>query len=75
MTVELMNCEKTLLDEIDCRATTRDDVALTYAMTLCSSERDQVDWKKVNRAIASRWSFYAVDYIKRRAHKLVEEKR
>lgn len=72
--IELACCEQSLLAEINEKVFTRDDVALTYAMTLCSSERDSVDWGKVNKAIIDRWSFSALNYIKEKAWKMAEGK-
>lgn len=72
---ELWNCEATLLQEIACKDFTRESVALTYALTLCSSERPTINWGKVNEAIVARWSFSALEWIKKRAWKLIEEKR
>lgn len=68
MRIELADCERTLMEEIDNPHLHRKDVAQTYALTLRSSERDKVDWKKVNAAIISRWSLSALEWIKRQAH-------
>jgi hypothetical protein len=73
MRIELADCTQTLLDEIGDTSFGRNDVALTYAMALCS--REATDWKAVNAAIIARWSLSALTYIKERAHKWVEEKR
>jgi hypothetical protein len=51
--------------------TTRDSLARTYALAICSSE--PMDWDAVNRAIRERWSASALDYIQRRAWKRIEE--
>lgn len=72
--IELVDCENVLLTEIGDGRCTRDDVAMTYAMSLVSSERDSVDWEKVNKAIIERWSMNALVYIKTRAWKKVEGK-
>lgn len=74
MYIELVDCENSLLREIGDKAFTRDDVALTYAMTLRSSERDSVNWGKVNGAISDRWSRSAVLYIKEKAWKMADGK-
>jgi len=62
--VELRNCETTLLQEIGIKELKRKDIAKTYALAMKSSECDRIDWAKVNRAIISRWSMYALGYIK-----------
>lgn len=69
MRIELANCEATLLDEIANPIFKRADVAVTYGLALRSSERDRIDWGKVNRAILARWSQHALMWIKDRAHK------
>ena len=69
--VELACCTQTLLREIAEPLTTRDSLALTYALAIRSSE--VVDWEAVNAAIRERWSASALNYIKRRAWKLIEE--
>jgi len=65
---ELMTCERTLLDEIAEPSSVRLDIAKTYCLALRSSERDKVDWGKVNRAIIERWSISALYWIKKKAH-------
>lgn len=67
--LELGDCEATILAEVADKAVTRASVAMTYALTLRSSERTRVDWAKVNRAIQQRWSRSALEWIKREAHK------
>ena len=74
MRIEMVCCEDTLLDEL-AGSCTRRMIALTYAFALSSSERDTIDWRRVNRAIIIRWSPNALEWIKREAWKLVEEKR
>lgn len=64
---EMADCEKTLLAEIAGQSTRR-DIAQTYALALRSSERDTIDWKKVNRAIIDKWCINALEYIKKLAH-------
>ena len=73
MRVELMDTTGTLLRETQMTEITRDIIALTYAMALCSS--DKTDWRTVNLAIIDKWSISALEYIKTRAWKLVEEKK
>ena len=65
--LELANCEATLLHEIENRRMKRADIALTYRLTLQSSEWKDVDWAKVNRAIIGRWSLSSLNWIKRNA--------
>ena len=65
--IELTHCEATLLREIKDRRMKRADIALTYRLTLQSSEWRGVDWKKVNAAIISRWSLYGLNWIKSQA--------
>ena len=65
--IELAMCERQLLEEIAYSKSTRLDIAKTYALTLKSSERDSVNWSKVNVAIISRWSPSALRWIKNRA--------
>jgi hypothetical protein len=67
MVIELAACERTLLQEIGMKEMKRLDVAKTYALALRSSERDRIDWAKVNRAIIDRWSVSALNWIKERA--------
>ena len=64
---ELTDCENALLREIAEPELTRRDVAQTYALALRSSERDRIDWGKVNRAIMARWSPAALEWIKKQA--------
>ncbi len=74
MRMELAACEATLLREIADQGTKRKSVALTYALALRSSEREGIDWKKVNRAIVERWCRSGLSWIKRRAWALAEGK-
>ena len=67
MPFELAACESMLLSEIADPRMKRNDVAQTYALTLRSSERSQVDWGKINRAIIARWSLSALTWIKTKA--------
>jgi len=70
--IEMTFCEETILLEIAEKKATRDDIALSYAFCLNSSENPS--FAKINRAIIDRWSRAALRYIKRKAWKLVEEK-
>ncbi len=69
----MVDCEDTMLSALKAPELTRDIIALTYAFALRSSE--DVDFGKVNRAIMDRWSVAGLEYIKRKAWKLVDEKR
>lgn len=67
MAFELANCESHLLREIADPAMNRKDVAQSYALAMKSSERDQIDWAKVNKAIMARWSASGLKWIKESA--------
>lgn len=67
MRLELCNCEATILGEITTPEMDEGQVALTYRLCLQSSERDSIDWGRVNRAILARWGLAALERIKRRA--------
>lgn len=62
--IELACCESVLLNEIGIKEITQRQLAQTYALSLRSSERDSIDWKKVNEAIIKRWSFSGLNRIK-----------
>lgn len=68
MSIELMACESTLLSEIAEPKFKRLDIAKTYRLAMESSERDRIDWKKINDAIMARWSRSALEWIKKQAH-------
>jgi hypothetical protein len=70
MKVELMGVEELILQEIADKDFTRDNVALTYAFCISSSE--EMDFGKINSAIVARWSYSALDYIKKKAWTIVE---
>ena len=65
--IELMDCEKVLLNEIAIPKMKRLDIALTYRLALMSSESKSIDWVKVNMAIIERWSMAGLKWIKNRA--------
>ena len=65
--LELADCENHLLREIADKRMKRRDVAQSYALALRSSERDRMDWGKVNRAILERWSKATLLWIKTQA--------
>ena len=75
MRLELADCENTLIREIRTPGTVQRSVALTYAMALVSSERERVDWSRVNAAISERWSLAGLERIKRLAWGHVERRR
>jgi hypothetical protein len=74
MAIVLSNCEAALLQEIADPRMKQADVASTYGLALLSSERDQIDWSKVNAAIMARWSQSGLLRIKKAAWKLAEAK-
>ena len=74
MKVELMFCEETILQEIGTKEATRDDIALTYAFCRDAKESQNVNFRTINEAIVKRWSLSALEYIKGKAAKLMDEK-
>ena len=66
--VELLYCDRVMLREIREKKTTRDSLALSYAMAMASSY--PTNYERVNRAIIKRWSRSGLDYIKTRAWKI-----
>ena len=74
-TAELACCEMVMLNEIAQPDTKQKSLALTYAMSIASSEAMSIDWKKVNNAIISRWSRSGLERIKKQAWRLIEQKR
>lgn len=67
MTIELVLCEKMLLDETANPRLHQKDIAKTYALALRSSECPTIDWREVNAAIIERWSMRGLLNIKRMA--------
>lgn len=65
MIIELMDCTNVLLDEISNKKFRQKDIAITYRLSLMSS--DPTDYKKVNRAIIDRWSISGLTRIKEMA--------
>ena len=63
--IELMNCENCILEVIADKDFKRNDVAVTYAFCITSSENP--NFGRINRAIRQRWSQSGLDYVKRRA--------
>lgn len=72
MSLELANTTTMLLREIAEPTVYREDVALTYALAIASS--NDTNWARVNRAIMARWSVSGLKYIKRRAWKMIKVK-
>ena len=58
MTMELLDCQDTILNEIQHKECKRKDIALTYYFCMKSSEN--IDWGVINRAIIRRWSRPAI---------------
>ena len=71
-TMEMLDCQDTILNEIQHKECKRKDIALTYYFCMKSSE--DIDWGVINRAIIRRWSFSGLEYIKELAHKKGGEK-
>ena len=65
MLIELMDCTNVLLGEIADKKFKQRHIAMTYALSLRSSE--EVDYKTVNRAIIDRWSISGLERIKEMA--------
>lgn len=59
-----------IMDEIADPKMTRDNVAMSYAALIVRRHRD---WRPINVAILERWSPYALEYIKAKALKNLEE--
>lgn len=70
MRIEMADPQGQILEEIATKASTRDLIATTYAW--CIRQRNEVDFKTINRAILNRWSPHALEYIKRKAWKMFE---
>ena len=66
---ELACCESTMLTELTWKETTQKSLALSYALASVSSERSRIDWKKVNEAIITRWSWAGLQRVKKLAWK------
>ena len=72
MIVQLLDCERIILQMVADKEAIRDSIVTPYAFAICSDE--EIDFKKINMAIIERWSMNALRYIKHKAWKLVEEK-
>lgn len=70
LVMTLADCTNTLLREIACRNAKRLDVAKTYHLAMLAEQHanEKVDWAAVNKAIIARWSFSALNWIKKQAH-------
>lgn len=71
--LELYLTTETLLQEIHNKKFKRDNIVMTYALALMST--DTTDWKRVNTAIINRWSLSALEYIKNKAWGMIKQKR
>lgn len=67
MSVEYYSCESRLLREIANYHFKRRHIAETYRDALYSGE--EVDWEKVHQAIIERWSYFALEWIRREANR------
>ena len=72
MRIELMNTTEHLLREINEHKLIQKEVALSYAMSICSSEK--TNWPKVNLAIIERWSNSGLIRVKEMAWKIIDKK-
>lgn len=72
MKVTLLNCEEVIEREIADKECTRDTLALTYAFAIGS--KYDVDFARINEAILSRYAPSGLDYIKRKAWQLIEQR-
>ncbi len=72
----LVCCASVVRQECDGRESTRDDVALTYALAIRTHQAnvEKVDWGAINRMIIERWSVSGLDYIKKRAWRMLKER-
>ena len=66
-TIELFDCENTLLREIGMKEAKRLDIAKTYSLAMKSSEVNKINWGRVNKAIIERWSLSGLKWIKEKA--------
>lgn len=67
MSEQFYSCDNRLLREIANPHLKRRDVARTYRYALLSGEA--VDWETVHQSIIKRWSYFAVEWIRREANK------
>lgn len=73
--IYLCDCENVLLREIQDKAFKQKDIANTYALSIISEQKsdEEIDWKKVNKAIIERWSKSGLNCIKEMAWKIIKE--
>ena len=67
MNFESISWQQVLLLRINDPESKRLDVAKSYRSAMQSSERGDIDWGHVNRAITERWSPAGLIWIKRMA--------
>ncbi len=67
----MANFERSIMQEIHSPEMRRNDVAFTYAFGIRDGHEK---WGRINREIIKRWSVSALNYIKRRAWRIVEDK-
>lgn len=72
LTIEMHDPEGTILSEIADKRMPRKTVAITYAF-LMAQKGGAADWPKINIAIRERWSPSALDWIKKKAWKIVAD--
>ena len=65
MRIQLVDCERTILDEIAQPEATKIGIARTYWLCMRSDESSTLSWTKVNAAITARWGVRGLNYIKR----------
>ena len=74
-TIELVDPQRIILEEIAEKRVPQRSVALTYAYCIRQDGKsDTIDWSTVNGAIVDRWSRSGLEAVKRRAWGLVEGK-
>lgn len=56
-----------LLEKINDKKTTRDDIAKEYSKILPTNYLCHDEWAILNKAVKSRWSLSALKYIKKKA--------
>jgi hypothetical protein len=71
MNIELACCESVIENEIE-QGMNQTEIAQTYAMAIVSSW--PTDWVRVHAAIEKRWSKAAIERVKTKAWKLLEER-
>ena len=70
---QLVDCEATILREIENPRVKRRDVAQTYGLILCSEECLTVSWRTINTAIMARWSEAGLQWIKAQAQRVAKQ--